>query len=121
MKSLIQFLFLNVKIDYISLMKVWLMNKGKNEEARHSLMRLRGANNTELIQNETDRISTSLKMDQLNANKKQSLKEKLGQFLKLLKDPTFMKPIVLLLVLICIGNQWAGFAAIANYMVPLLM
>ena len=102
-------------------MKVWLLTKGKEEEARHSLGRLRGSNNIEIIKNETERISTSLMMDSLNEKGKQSILGKLTHFLRLLTDPTFIKPMTLLIVLIAIGMHWTGLAAIANYMVPLLM
>ena len=95
--------------------------KGKEEEARHSLSRLRGANNIEIIKNETERISTSLKMDRLNDKRNQSVLDKLTHFFRLLKDSTFIKPLTLLIVLIPIGIHWTGLAAIAYYMVPLLM
>ena len=98
---------------------VWLLSKGRVEEAKSVLKRLRGAKNIDIIQDEMERISTNLQMNKKSENP--SISEKLKQFFQLAIDPTFMKPFCLLLVIFCLGFEWAGFAAIGFYMVPLLM
>ena len=50
---------------------MWLLTKGKKDEAKTALERLRGSDNTEVIKNEYDRISTTLKMRQQHDDKEE--------------------------------------------------
>ena len=103
---------------------VWLLNKGKDEEAKKVLRRLRGEENTDIIQIEYDRISTNICASQLGQNEQRSKRTCLSSikhFFYLLVDPTFIKPMSFLLVIFCFGFEWTGFPAIGFYMVPLLM
>ena len=96
----------------------WLMAKGRDEDAREALKKLRGANHSDIIDAELFRISTSLKMmkkdNELNEQSESSAKD-------LLTDIGFLKPLGILLFIFCVGLEWTGLTAIAFYNVPLLM
>ena len=107
---------------------VWLLSKGKNEEAKKVLKRLRGIENTDIIQIEYDRISANICANELGKNEQNessrsttTCMSSIKRFFCLLVDPTFIKPLSFLLVIFCFGFEWTGFPAIGFYMVPLLM
>ena len=102
---------------------VWLLSKGRDEEAKKALTRLRGADNADIIQAEFNRISTNWKIIQKESEIDQNeitLAPKISQFFSLFIDPTFVKPFSYLLMIFCLGFEWTGFPAIGFYMVPLL-
>ena len=94
----------------------WLISKGRLEEAKLSLEKLRGANHTQIIDAEIFRISTNLKI-----MKKEGQDESAMRYLNLLTDSKFLKPFGILLFVFCIGLKWTGLVAIAFYIVPFLM
>ena len=66
---------------------VWLLSKGKTEEAKNVLTRLRGAENVDIIETEFNRISINVKIiqkeDEINESDN-SLFEKIKEFFNLL-------------------------------------
>jgi len=103
---------------------VWLLSKGKEEEAKEALTRLRGKDNQDIIQAEFNRISLNLKIQEkereLNQLGSKSSPNKIKEMFRLTSDLTFLKPFGFLLVIFCVGFEWTGLPAIAFYMVPLL-
>ena len=89
-----------------------------------ALTRLRGAENSDIIRAEFNRISTNLKIiqkeNEISHQNKKSWISPIKHFFHLLVDPTFIKPFSFLLVVFCLALEWGGFPAIAYYMVPLL-
>lgn len=101
---------------------VWYVSKGREDEAKLSLSKLRGEQNSDIVQAEFNRISLNCKiMEKEREIHGADVKESVFQEIKsLATDPTFLKPFGFLLVIWCIGFEWSGFPAIAFYMVPLL-
>ena len=93
----------------------WLISKGRLEQAKLSLEKLRGANHTQIIDAEIFRISTNLQIMKKGEN------ETSMKYLDLLTDSKFLKPFGILLFVFCIGLKWTGLVAIAFYIVPFLM
>ena len=93
----------------------WLISKGRLEQAKLSLEKLRGANHTQIIDAEMFRISTKLQILRKGEN------EPSMRYLDLLMDSKFLKPFGILLFVFCIGLKWTGLVAIAFYIVPFLM
>ena len=94
---------------------VWLMTKGRNQEARGSLEKLRGVENEDIIEAELNRIDLNLRIE---AKEEEILAE--HKLWDILVDPTFYKPFALLMLLFCINLEWCGLAAVGFYFVPLL-
>ena len=93
----------------------WLISKGRLEQAKLSLEKLRGGNHTQIIDAEMFRISTKLQILRKGEN------EPSMRYLDLLMDSKFLKPFGILLFVFCIGLKWTGLVAIAFYIVPFLM
>ena len=105
---------------------VWLLSNGKDEEAKKVLRRLRGTENTDIIQIEYDRISTNISAASQHGKNEQNESKftclsSIKHFFCLLVDPTFIKPLSFLIVMQCFGIEWTGFQTITSYFVPLLM
>jgi hypothetical protein len=101
---------------------VWLLTKGRQEEALKSLEWLRGKNNQDVIEMEFNRIQDNLEIarkeeDMKNGDDTPSLWKKI---FNLLTDASFLKPFTFLLVIFAIAMEWTGLPAICFYMVPLL-
>ena len=96
----------------------WLMSKGREEEAKEALEKLRGAKHVDIIDAELFRISTNLKMREIDS---EDITEARGNIRNLLSSSSFLKPLGILLFVFCIGYEWTGLTAIAFYNVPLLM
>ena len=92
----------------------WLMMKGKQNEAFNAMLRLR--NNKEDANIAIKNIESNIKAqkshtDSSNANIKS---------FALLKQPTFCRPFLVLLVLMTFGMQFTGAPPLAFYLVPIL-
>ena len=93
------------------------MSKGREEEAKKSLLKLRGANHTDIINAELFRISTNLRM-----MKKEEEQESSSKAIKdLFTDAGFLKPFGILSFVFLIGLEWTGGPSLAFYLVPILM
>ena len=99
----------------------WYMTKGRHEEAKDSLIRLRGAQNMDIVEEEFNRILVNIKIQE---KEDQSLATDQNRFKQMASeipyDMSFWKPFAFLVLLFAIGMEWAGFPAIGFYMVPLL-
>ena len=95
----------------------WLLSKGREEEARESLKKLRGSNHPEICEAELFRITTNLRM----LKKQEEDGSSNLQMKELLTDSKFLKPFGILLFVFCVGLKWTGLVAIAFYIVPFLM
>lgn len=105
---------------------VWLLIKNRENDARKALMILRG--NEHVADLELKAIRDNLE-HQINLEKEVLEEEKrdgtrwysgLLEIYNSFRDSTFLKPFGVLLVMFCIGLEWAGLPAIAFYMVNLL-
>ena len=94
---------------------VWQMTKGKTTEARRTIERLRGKDNTDIIDAEINRIELNIKID---AKEEQFLEKR--KLWDILADPTFTKPFAILNLLFCVNLEWCGLGAVSFYYVPLL-
>ena len=91
---------------------VWLISCSRHKEAIESLTILRGHENQEIVKIETKQIQQTFE-----ANQNESVTSwatKLNQFVSLLKDPTFLKPFSILLLLFPIGMSWSGLISIGK-------
>jgi len=99
---------------------VWYIIKGREEDAKKALQKLRGDQNADIVDAEFNRISLSFKIiekeKEINGKKMSTFQE----IKSLCSDVSFLKPFGFLLVIFCVGFEWTGFPAIAFYMVPLL-
>ena len=104
----------------------WYISKGRDEEAKEALEKLRGAENQDIIEAEFNRISLNQKIQEKEREIDNDQEEKLSKVqafkrkFHLLIDPGFIKPFGFLMLIFLIGLEWGGFPAIAFYMVPLL-
>ena len=95
----------------------WLMIKGKTHEAKATMMPLR--RNSEDTTNEIKRIEE-------NIEKQSRALESMGDvsytqtLYRLSKQGTFLRPFLLLTVLMSIGMQYTGAPPLAFYLVPIL-
>lgn len=94
---------------------VWLMTKEREDEAKNSLHKLRGQDNTDIVEAEFNRIKMNVKIEA----KEEEATEK-SKIFDILTDPTFTKPFALLFLVFCVNFEWCGLAAVAFYIVPLL-
>ena len=92
----------------------WLMMKGKQTEALNAMKRLRG--NEEDAKREIENIETNINEQQTHV-KNFGAKQKLFMAFK---QPTFMRPFLVLLVLMTLGMQFTGAPPLAFYLVPIL-
>ena len=92
----------------------WLMMKGKQTEALNAMTRLRG--NEEDAKMEIKNIETNIKEQQTHVKQGGT---KLMLFMGF-KQPTFMRPFLVLLVLMTLGMQFTGAPPLAFYLVPIL-
>ena len=73
---------------------------------------LRGQENQEIITIETKQIEQTFLANQNESATNWA--SKLSQFVSLLKDPTFLKPFSILLLLFPIGMSWSGLISIGK-------
>ena len=91
---------------------VWLISCNRHKEAIESLTILRGQENQEIVKVETKQIQQNF---EANLNESEtSWASRLRQFVSLLKDPTFLKPLSILLLLFPIGMSWSGLISIGK-------
>jgi hypothetical protein len=95
----------------------WLISKGREEDAKESLKKLRGSNHPEICEAELFRINNNLRM----LKKQEEDGSSNLQLKELLTDSKFLKPFGILLFVFCVGLKWTGLVAIAFYIVPFLM
>jgi MFS family permease len=94
----------------------WLLIKEKPEEAFTSMLRLRGSK--EAAQEEIKKLETNMKEQKL-------LIDSLGtdsyfiKCYKVFKQPTFLRPFLILIVLMGFGMQFTGAPPLAFYLVPI--
>ena len=91
---------------------VWLISCNRNKEAIESLTILRGQENQEIVKIETKQIQQTFEANQNESET--SWASRLRQFVSLLKDPTFLKPFSILLLLFPIGMSWSGLISIGK-------
>ena len=73
---------------------------------------LRGQENQEIVKVETKQIQQTF---EANLNESEtSWASRLRRFVSLLKDPTFLKPFSILLLLFPIGMSWSGLISIGK-------
>ena len=102
------------------------MNNEKDDEALKVLTRIRGSDNEDIINAEFNRISINLKISQKEAELDEevggqgNMLQNISNYIKLFADPTFIKPVLLLMVMFCLAHEWCGFPASGFYMVPML-
>jgi hypothetical protein len=73
---------------------------------------LRGQENQEIVKIETKQIEQTFEANQNESET--SWASRLRQFVSLLKDPTFLKPFSILLLLFPIGMSWSGLISIGK-------
>ena len=91
---------------------VWLISCNRHKEAIESLTILRGQENQEIVKIETKQIEQTFEANQNESET--SWASRLRQFVSLLKDPTFLKPFSILLLLFPIGMSWSGLISIGK-------
>ena len=103
---------------------VWYMTKGRSEDARQALIRLRGSDNMDIVESEFNRIELCIKIEEKEKEINNSSGKTQSKFKQLTSnfptDMSFWKPFGFLMVLFALGLEWTGFPAIGFYMVPLL-
>ena len=102
---------------------IWLIMNNKPSDAKESLMKLR-AGNKFIVEMELVRMQKGL--EQQNAELEEETNDHqycsgILEVINALKDKCFLKPFMILLVLFCIGFEWAGLPFIAYYMVGILI
>jgi len=98
----------------------WLLRKGKEIEAVQALDFYRG--NQTQVREEIERMKDNLRRieKQKEAFGNTTVMEKLKANLRRLTDSTFLKPFMLLNLMLNIGLEWGGFPALAFYMHTIL-
>ena len=103
---------------------VWYMTKGRHEDAKQSLMRLRGDQNMDIVESEFNRILLNVKIQEKENELNSPFEKDQSKFTQLTmqipSDMSFWKPFGFLMVLFGMGLEWTGLPAIGFYMVPLL-
>ena len=103
-----------------------LLKNDKDDDALKVLTRIRGSENEDIINAEFNRISINLKISQKEAELDEevggqgNMLQNICNYIKLFADPTFIKPVLLLMVMFCLAHEWCGFPASGFYMVPML-
>lgn len=102
---------------------IWLIMNNKHSDAKESLMKLR-AGSKFIVEIESMRMQNAL--EQQNAELKEDTTDHeycsgILEVFNALRDKCFLKPFMILLVLFCIGFEWAGLPFIAYYMVGILI
>ena len=92
---------------------------GREEDAKQSLIKLRGRQNQDIIDAEFNRIALSLKIEEKEM-KINAATEKKGLLDMIPTELSFWKPFSFLLLVFPISLEWTGLPAIAFYMVSLL-
>ena len=87
----------------------WYLVKDRTAEAKNSLVILRG--DEEAAEAEFDRVYNNLKEEKSNTSAKSTFK----LALKLLKEPSFTKPLASIIVMVTLGHELAGFGAVSPY------
>ena len=100
---------------------IWLLMNNKHDEAKKSLVRLRG--NMLVVESELSRLQKSLILQKAESQGKEEdgCCSGLREIMDALKDKSFLKPFSILLFLHCIGFEWIGLAFIAYYMVGIMI
>ena len=98
---------------------VWYMTKGQDEEAKKSLIKLRGKENMDIVLKEYNRIALNVHapVDETVETEKNVFQKTLS----LLTDVTFLQPFAFLTLIFFLGLGWTGLPAMGFYMTPLLM
>ena len=98
----------------------WLIFKSDEDEARKALIKLRGQNDMDndiIIQEEFERILVYKELKLQSEEHQESVLKRV----KMMVDPTFVKPFGFLLVLTIVGVLLCGGPIISYYKVPLLL
>merc|ERR1711962_11894 len=97
----------------------WLIRNGRDEEAYQSLMFYRGDQVT--VREELDKIKDNLRRieKQIEAEGGSTLDQIKAKFKRMCQS-NFMKPFLLLNLMLNIGMEWGGFPALAYYMHTIL-
>ena len=93
---------------------VWLMLKGKEEEAYETLVALRGDEGVADLEYERMRADLANQIRIEIANMKKDV-SKWKKMTGLFRQPSFMKPLTSLIILVILGQELAGFCALAVY------
>lgn len=97
----------------------WLARKGRIEEAKSSLMFYRG--DAAVVRDELERIRDNLtRIQKQNESFGNSFISRMKTKLRRMRNPGFLKPFLLLNVMLNIGLDWGGFPALAFYMHTIL-
>lgn len=100
---------------------IWYMINNREEEARKSLMALRG--NECLVDDELRRIKNNLEEERKDREVNKDVTKwyaGLKEITEVLLDGSFLRPFTVVLVMHGIGFEWAGLPQIGFYMVLLL-
>ena len=93
---------------------VWFVACGREKEARACLLRLR--DNKEVAENEFLRVKRGIQAQSIEADK-----AKWKVVLSLSKDPTFVRPLLSICAMLCLGQNAAGVAALGAYLNKLII
>eukprot|EP00088_Acartia_fossae_P020889 TRINITY_DN22405_c0_g1_i2.p1 TRINITY_DN22405_c0_g1~~TRINITY_DN22405_c0_g1_i2.p1 ORF type:complete len:516 (-),score=34.93 TRINITY_DN22405_c0_g1_i2:32-1480(-) len=97
----------------------WLLRQKCNEEANGSLTFYRG--NPDVVREELDRMQDNInRIEKQKSAMGDSDFQRLKCQLKRLTESTFLKPFILLNLMLNIGLEWGGFPALAYYMHTIL-
>ncbi|XP_040570679.1 facilitated trehalose transporter Tret1 isoform X2 [Lepeophtheirus salmonis] len=94
---------------------VWLLQKGREEEAFKSLSYFR--NDIFEVEKEMELIKMSFLATQFNKSESKGFMEESQRKLKRFKSPEFIKPLLICITLTAVFVEWNGIGAISFYMV----
>ena len=95
----------------------WLMNKGRKEEAFEVLKRIRGCE--VVATEELKRLEENMK-EQASAVKQKHEERMVQRLVQNLRQPSFLKPLILLAVLFLFGLQLSGATTMPIYFITVL-
>lgn len=96
----------------------WLMEKGKSEDSKNSLVRLR--QDVEVVERDIERISSNLEKQKLQHHANFHDKSYFTAIFGILRQGTFLRPFVLLSVLVTVGLDFTGEPAMSYYLTQTL-
>ena len=97
---------------------IWLLNKGKDDQAEQALMRLRG--DEEIVKTELKRLKLALLEVELAMKDNGEKISGFQEILEVLKDKAFVKPFGILSFLYVFTVNWGGTPSLSFYMIFLL-
>ena len=97
---------------------IWLLNKGRDEQAEQALMRLRG--DERIVKAELKRLKSALMEMEMAMKDHGEQMSGVKEVLELLTDKAFVKPFCILLFLYVFTVNWGGSPSLSFYMIILL-